>query len=80
MTVKNGTTKDVVVCSLSNNAQLVDQATGDSWKPVNTGGSLALCDNLSASHASGLWMQFKIPNPENNTSGKIQAAHSVMLP
>jgi hypothetical protein len=64
ITVKNGTNKALLVCGMSSRAELFDQETGDRWKPVDAGGDLAGCDNLPASHASGIWMRFKIPNPE----------------
>jgi hypothetical protein len=64
ITVKNGTNKDVLACGLSPAAQLSDQETGDSWRPVDTGGDLAGCYPLGASQTSGTWMRFKIPNPE----------------
>jgi hypothetical protein len=64
ITVKNGTNQSLSVCGRSRNAQLIDQESGERWKPVNTGGDLASCHRLRASQVSGTWMQFEIPNPE----------------
>jgi hypothetical protein len=64
ITVKNSTNKDIVVCALPFHTRLSDQETGDSWEPVNTGGSISMCAQVPASGESGTWMQFKVPNPD----------------
>jgi hypothetical protein len=65
ITLKHGGKKPFLICSLLQHAQLSDQETGDSWEPVNTGGSLSnRCVFLELSHETGGWMQFKIPNPD----------------
>jgi hypothetical protein len=65
ITVKNSGKKTVMVCGSSQNAQLFDKKTGDSWEPVNTGGDISSCLLVNPSVESGTWMQFKIPDPEN---------------
>ena len=62
--VKNDGKKNVIVCGGAQYAELSDQQTGDKWEPVNTGGAISGCDWVNVSEESGMWMQFKIPNPD----------------
>ena len=64
ITVKNGTNKDVRVCGVSQLALLYDRNTGESWKPVNAGGSLAGCGYIPPSGEGGMWMEYKIPDSD----------------
>jgi hypothetical protein len=65
ITLKHGGKKPFLICSLLQNARLSDQDTGDSWEPVDTGGSLSKrCVFFEPSHETGSWMQFKIPDPD----------------
>jgi hypothetical protein len=62
--VKNGTNKDVRVCGVSQLALLYDRDTGENWKPVNAGGSLAGCGHIPPSGEGGMWMEYKIPDSD----------------
>jgi hypothetical protein len=62
--VKNGGKKDVIVCGSAEYAELFDQQTGEKWEPVNTGGAISGCDWVYVSRESGMWMQFKILDPD----------------
>jgi hypothetical protein len=50
-------------------AKLIDQATGESWEPFNSGGSLwDWCNSpLGRDQSLGAWMTFKIPDPGKKT-------------
>jgi hypothetical protein len=67
ITVRNDGKKNVIVCGGAEHAQLSDQQTGDSWEPVNTGGNISGCEWVNASDEGGMWMQFKVPNPDKRT-------------
>ena len=62
--VRNRTTKTILICALSSDAELIDQQSGDAWKPENTGGEVESCGYLEPSAQSGTWMQFRIPDPD----------------
>ena len=67
LTVRNTLDERLQVCAHSSTAKLIDQATGASWQVLNHGGDVSSCGRVGANQSSGMWMQFKIPNPENKT-------------
>ena len=63
ITLKNTRNKEVFFKSFPRSARLYDRDTGDSSTPVNAGGLMGVA-HLPPSGEGGIWMEFKIPDPD----------------
>jgi len=63
--VRNTSDQRLTVCNHADQAQLIDQVSGESWRPLHTGGPSAGCETLPGGGQSGAWAKFKLANLEN---------------
>jgi hypothetical protein len=67
LAVLNNTEERVRICAHARRAHLIDQTTGEKWRALHYGGDLEECGRLGVNQSGGVWMRFKIPNPEKRT-------------
>jgi hypothetical protein len=61
---RNTFDKQIIVCSKASQARLIDEFSGESWDAVHHGGSVGSCDWIGGGESGGVWIKFKIPDPE----------------
>ena len=64
-TVRNTFDQSILMCGGASEVRLIDQNSGESWRPVHSGGPGASCAYLSGGAQSGAWVKFKVTNHEN---------------
>jgi hypothetical protein len=63
--VRNTSRQARMVCFSEAMTNLIDEATGESWRPKESVGQP--CTTLDANTPSRMWMRFDVPNPEQRT-------------
>jgi hypothetical protein len=62
---RNTSSQDVTACTHTGSTQLIDQATGESWRAALHAGRE--CNVLDANKSGRVWMKFGICEPEGRT-------------
>jgi hypothetical protein len=65
ITLRNTTTQDVTACIHAYYTELIDQATGESWRAALHAGRE--CNVLDANKSGRVWMKFEVRTPEGRT-------------
>jgi hypothetical protein len=65
ITLRNTSSQDVMACTQIWTTQLIDQATGESWRAALHAGRE--CNILDAGKSARVWMKFEILEPEGRT-------------
>lgn len=65
ITLRNTLSQDATVCMYAWTTELIDQATGESWRAALHAGKE--CHVLDASKSARVWMKFEIREPEGKT-------------
>ena len=63
--LRNTSSKDVTACTHTHSTELIDQATGESWRAALHAGRE--CNVLDANKSGRVWMKFDIREPEGRT-------------
>jgi len=62
LTLQNTSSRTAYVCAEVRSTNLIDQTTGESWKPHHYAGQD--CQRLNVNQSGRVWMKFEIPDPE----------------
>jgi hypothetical protein len=65
ITLRNTSTRDVMACAQTHFTELIDQATGESWRAALHAGRE--CNALDAHKTGRVWMKFEVREPEGRT-------------
>ena len=65
ITLRNTSTRDVTACTHAYYTELIDQATGESWRAALHAGRE--CNVLNSQKTGRVWMRFEVREPEGRT-------------
>jgi hypothetical protein len=65
ITLRNTSTRDVTACTHTYFTELIDQATGESWRAALHAGKE--CNVLDSQKTGRVWMKFEVREPEGRT-------------